>query len=350
MRIHLLCLATVASLMLATSGSADDAAAKPAAQPFARNLDNPSGVAIQPGTGHLFVAEHRGIVRFYQKEAGADGKPTRGRAMEVTKFPTDIYGKGPMYDIGPLGLAFMDASNLVVGDGSRVDGEELVRIYSVSSTPAEKPAAEGAAAVTLGPITAGEQSAKGEGNFYGIAITPHAIYVTCNGDDTKGWISRALIENGKPGPLTPFIATKEKLGVDAPVGITVNKEGDLVVSQMGEMNVPGDSLLTIYDAKTGELKQKFETGLHDIAGLAYSPVTGKLYGVDFAWSDTKQGGLFEFTILGDKCTTRKVLDLDKPTAIAFDPQGNAYISVFGTAEEGSDMKPGSVVRVGKNRL
>jgi DNA-binding beta-propeller fold protein YncE len=343
------------SLALGAGLSADDAkkpdaAEQPIARRFVGNLDNPSGVAIQPGTGHLFVAEHRGVVRFFEKEPGPDGKKARGRAMEVAKYATDIYGKGPMYDIGPLGVAFQDASHIVVGDGSRVDGEELVRIYEVNSTPAEKPAAEDSAKTTLGPIKAGEASAKGEGNFYGIAVTKDAIYVTCNGDDTKGWISRAEIKDGKVGELKPFIATKEKLGVDAPVGITVGPDGGLVVSQMGEMNVPGDSLLTIYDANSGELKAKFETGLHDIAGLAYSPATGKLYGVDFAWSDTKQGGLFELTISGDKCTTRKVVELDKPTAITFDDKGNAYVAVFGTAEEGATIKPGHVVRVPKGKL
>ena len=341
-----LCLALGAAQFL----TADDAAQNPVARRYAGNLDNPSGIAIQPGTGHVFVAEHRGVVRFFDKEPDAEGKKARGRAMEIGQYPSDIYGKGPMYDIGPLGLAFQSATQIVVGDGSRIDGEELVRLYTLASTPAEKPAREDSASATLGPIKAGDLSAKGEGNFYGIAVTADAIYVTCNGDDTKGWISRAEIKDGEPGELKPFIATKEKLGVDAPVGITIGKNGELVVSQMGEMNVPGDSLLTIYDAKTGELKAKYETGLHDIAGLAYSPITGKLYAVDFAWSDTKQGGLFELVIEGEKCKPRKVCELDKPTAIAFDAQGNAYITAFGTAAEGDKTKPGQVLRVNKNRL
>ena len=341
-----LCLALASSHQL----TADDAAPAPIARRYAGNLDNPSGIAIQPGTGHVFVAEHRGVVRFFDQEPDAAGKKARGRAMEIGEFPSDIYGKGPMYDIGPLGVAFQTASHLIVGDGSRIDGAELVRVYAVSTTPAEKPAAEGTATTTLGPILAGDLSAKGEGNFYGIAVTADAIYVTCNGDDTKGWISRAEIKDGKAGELKPFIATKEKLGVDAPVGITIGKSGELIVSQMGEMNVPGDSLLTIYDAKSGELKAKYETGLHDIAGLAYSPVSGKLYAVDFAWSDTTQGGLFELVIEGEKCMPRKVCELDKPTAIAFDPQGNAYVTAFGTAEEGAKAKPGLVLKINKGKL
>ena len=170
--------------------------------------------------------------------------------------------------------------------------------------------------------------------------------MTCNGDDTKGWISRAPLEDGHPsGELRPFIATKPELEVDAPVGITVGPDGDLWVSQMGEMTIPEDSLLTVYDPDSGELKASYETGLSDIAGLAFSPKTGALYAVDFAWHDTTQGGLFELTIDGDEVTARKVLDLDKPSALAFDARGNLFVTVFGTAEEGADGFPGQVVRV-----
>lgn len=312
---------------------------------YARNLDNPTGIAVHPETGHVFVAERRGIVRFFKKE---DGK--RGRKMQVNRFPTDIYGKGPKYEIGPLGVAFLGSDHLVVGDGSRPDGEELVLVYNIGEEAPEKPARANSAAYKLGPITAGDASAKGEGNFYGVAVTDDGIFITANGDDTKGWILKSAVENGKPGELKPFIATKEAVEVDAPCGITTNSDGDLVVGQMGEISLPGDSLLTIYDAKTGKLKASLETGLNDIVGLAYSPVTGKLYAVDFSWVDTTKGGLFELTVDGDEVTTRKVADLDKPTALAFDAKGNLFVTVVGSAEEGAKGKPGKVLRFGKRAL
>jgi DNA-binding beta-propeller fold protein YncE len=267
--------------------------------------------------------------------------------MEINGFPTDIYGKGPMYDIGPLGLAFLDEETLVVGDGSRPDGSELVRVFKVGTEGAEKPQKEKNAAHTLGPIPPGDDSVMGEGNFYGVAVLDGAIYVTNNGDDTKGWISRA---KSAEGPLELHIATKPLVEVDAPVAITTNDKGQLVVGQMGEMTQPGDSLLTIYDPESGELEASYETGLSDIAGLAYSPKTGKLYAADFSWHDTSQGGLFELTVSGDKCTAKKLYELDKPTALAFDDDGNLYITVFGTAEEGAKQKPGKVLRVTARQL
>jgi DNA-binding beta-propeller fold protein YncE len=256
-----------------------------------------------------------------------------------------------MYDIGPLGLAFLDKDHLVVGDGSRVDGQELLRIYKVSAEAPSKPASEDSAVQTLGPITAEEGvTVKGEGNFYGVAVGADAIFVTCNGDDTKGWIAKVELKEGQPdGKLTPSISTKVAIEehdgtvCDAPVAIAFSPDGkSLVVGQMGEMTVPGDSLLTFYNPDDGKLTKSYKTGLSDIAGLAYSPKTGKLYATDFSWHDTSQGGLFELAIDGDEVKATKIIGLDKPAAIAFDEQGNLYLTEFGTAQEDDTKLPGTL--------
>lgn len=327
--------------------SADDAKPKPAPRPAAQNLENPSGVAIHPETGHIFIAERRGVLRLFPQTDPE--KKGFARKFEVNGYPTDVYGKGPMYDIGPLGVAFLGNDHLIVADGSRPDAEELVRVYKIGAEAPERPTKEPNAAFTLGPIGPGETSAKGEGNFYAIAVSKNAIYVTSNGDDTKGWVLRSELKDGKPGPLQGFIATKSDVDTDAPCGITLSPQGDLIVGQMGEITVPNDSLLLVYGTD-GKLKKKYSTGLHDLVGLAYSPATGKLYGVDFAWADTTQGGLYELTLSGDACKTRKVCDLDKPTAIAFDKNGHAFVTIIGTAEEGATTKPGKLIRVPKGAL
>lgn len=305
----------------------------------ASGLDNPTGVAVQPETGHVFVASHAGVHRL---------DPDSGKlTAEITGYPTDVYGKGPKYNIGPLGLAFIDAHHLVVGDGSRPDGEELVRVYRVGSEPAAEPQKESDALYTLGPIPAGDQTVKGEGNFYGVATNGKRIFVTCNGDDTKGWVASAPVRDGKPGKLKLTIATKEATEVDAPGPVTFTRQGKaVIVGQIGEVNQAGDSLITIY-SQAGKLTRRLTTPLNDVAGLAWSG-SGKLYATDFSWVDASKGALYRL-MLGKKDATeakaRKILDLDKPTGIAFDADGNAYIAVFGTAAEGSDKPAGQIIKV-----
>jgi DNA-binding beta-propeller fold protein YncE len=309
-----------------------------AAASVVSDLDNPSGVVVHPKTGHLFIAARDGIHRL------VPGKPGKV-SVEINGFKTDIYGKGPMYNIGPLGVAFLGDDHLIVGEGSLPDAQEVVRIFKIGAQPAAKPVAAESAVYTLGPVGPGEASAKGEGNFYGIAVDANGIYITSNGDDTKGWILRSEIKAGKPGELKPFIATKPLLDVDAPVAITMSPDGkQLVVGQMGEVNMAGDSWLTTYDPADGKLLRKAKTGLNDIAGLAFSPKTKKLYAVDFSWVDSKNGGLFELNPVDDNVKVKKILSLDKPTALAFDKEGNLYITVYGTAKDGG-APAGAVLRI-----
>lgn len=343
---YLLMLTVAIAVAVSTTQAQDAAKKKAGPRVVGTGLDNPTGVALHPKTGDMIVAERRGIVRLLAE------KPKEGkrRVMEVNRFPGDKYGKGPIYDIGPLGLAFTDDEHLVVGDGSQVDTDEVIRVYEIGATPAEKPIKADDTEVTLGPLASSDEL-KAEGNYYGVAVTGGYVFATANGDDTKGWIVRAkLDDHGHPSNLERFIATKEAVEVDAPVAITVNPDGDLVVGQMGEITVPGDSLLSVYDPKTGKLKSNHETGLSDITGLGYSPATGKLYATDFSWSDTSKGALYELVVKGDECTATKVIDMDKPTALAFDSEGHLYVTILGTKEEGSEKPSGKLMRLSKRFL
>jgi hypothetical protein len=305
-------------------------------------LLNPSGLVAEPGTTHVLVSDSGAgrILCFH----------TDGWAYEkvITKFAKDVYGKGPMYDVGPLGLAFAGKGNLVVGGGDQVDGKEVVYIFKMPPHGQTITADQGA---TLGPIPIGHKdSPKGEGNFFGVAVTNDALFITSNGDDTKGWILKSEGSNGKYGELKCFIATKPAVNVDAPAAITVDKSGRLVVGQMGEVNMAGDSLLTIYDPKSGKLIGSAKTGLSDLVGLAYSR-SGKLYGIDFSWIDPKNGGLFRIDVTGEgkdlAVKTEKLCSLDKPAAMAFGNDGQLYVAEFGTESEDKKTPDGKLMRPGR---
>ncbi len=300
-------------------------------------LNNPCGVAIQPGTGHVFVSDS-GALRVIRI---VDGKAE----PVITGFPKDTYGKGPIYDIGPLGLVFIDKDTLAVGGGGKIDGEEMLRVYKIPPTGA---APIDASQMHGDPQTlpaAGEVA--GEGNFYGLAKGNQGIFVTCNGDDDKGWISLAKITDGKIASFERKIATKEATKVDAPVAITISPEGFIAVGQMGEITLAGDSLLTFYN-ENGEKLENFKTDLFDITGLAYGPKRGRLFATDFRWLDTDQGGLYKIIAIKDnyeKCKPQKIVGLKKPTALAFHPNGDLYITLAGNPVEGTSKPDGKLVMI-----
>ena len=340
--------AAVASLAATTA-----AQETPQAETVLGGLNNPCGVAVQPGTYHVFVS-NSGAGQVLRVDADAllsagEGDEAAGAASAVISgFGKDVYGKGPMYDIGPLGLVFLDQNTLVVGGGDKPDGEELLRAYTIPAAGESLEASD--TKWVTGPIGPGDASPKGEGNFYGLAADRGAVYVTCNGDDTKGWVSRAKLRGSGVGPLEPFIATKVAVSVDAPVGITIGPEGEVVIGQMGEITVPGDSLLSFYGAASGELLRSNETGLFDITDLKYGPEDDdgnrRLYALDFAWMDTSEGGLYRLDEAGeDGVEATKIMALDKPAAMAFAPDGSLYVAVFGTAEEGDDKPSGSLLKI-----
>jgi hypothetical protein len=270
----------------------------------------------------------------------------------ITGFGKDIYGKGPMYDIGPLGLVFVDGGKtLVVGGGDKVDGQEIMRAFSVPE--GDKTLTAEDVAWSAGPIAAGDQSTTGEGNFYGLAAHGNSVFVSSNGDDTKGWVLRVDIAGENAQKLVPFIATKVATEVDAPVGIAMSPRGELVVGQMGEITVPNDSLLTFYNAESGEMRVNLPTNLFDISALAYHPRTSKLYALDYAWMQNSEGGLYRLDMRdnGQLDVVKIALPrlLDKPTAMAFAPDGTLYVTVIGspgTEEPASpDVGTGMLVKI-----
>jgi DNA-binding beta-propeller fold protein YncE len=316
-------------------------AAEPKVETILEGLINPCGVAIQPETGVVFVSD---------SGAGKVLRVVDGKAQDVIGgSPKDVYGKGPKYDIGPLGIAFFDKSTLVVGDGGFVDGEEFVRVFTVPEAGGKALDFDKDAKVKAGPLPATDEL-KAEGNFYALAVSKTAVYITSNGDDTKGWVHRLPIEGTKFGKLERWLATKEAVEVDAPVGITLSPRGEIVVGQMGEVNLPNDSLLTFYSAASGKKLLNLETKLHDITALAYHPKSGLLYATDFAWAAPDEGGLYRIdrgTKQGDPAVkTTKIVALEKPTAMAFAADGALYVATIGSpgAEE-TAAKTGKLVKI-----
>jgi len=328
-----------AILILLLTLAAPATAAEPKITVVVEGLNNPTAVAQQPG-GDLFVSE---------SGAGRVVRIVEGKAVEaIGGWPLDKFGKSPAFDVGPLGLAFLNDKQLVVGDGGFADGDEHVGIFEVPGRGAA-PVKFDAPLAKLGPLEASGE-AKALGNFYGVAVAGQTIFVTTSGDEAKGWIARSATTGGLKsyGPLERFIATKEETGVEAPGGMIVERSGLLVVGQMGKSDAPKDSRLTFYHPKTGKLLLNLETGLYDITGLGYSP-TGLLYALDAAWMSPGDAGLFRLDAVksdaGQTVKATKIAALDRPTAMCFGTDGSLYATVLGTAQEGDATRPGKLLKI-----
>lgn len=335
---------SVVAIVVAPIAWAQEPEAPPAAPAVAvqtevvlEGLQNPCGVAIQPDTGTVFVADsgNAKIVRVVD-----------GKAEDViVEFDKQPFGDGPTFEIGPLGMVFLDAQTLVVGCGGKPDGEDAVMVFKVPDPGAPAIKAEAAESKLSLPA---EGDMPGEGDFFSITATPSGVYVSCQGDDAKGWIARADRDGVNLTNFRRHIATKDVSGVAAPGGLAMTVDQYLTVGQMGDLKTAEDSVLVFY-GEDGKEAGKYPTKLNDIVALAYGTTRTpqRLFALDFSWMDPSKGGLYKLVAVneGKECEARKITDLDKPTAMVFDSAGALYVTVIGTAPEGSSEPSGKLLKI-----
>lgn len=316
-------------------------------------LDNPCAVVVRPDGRNgvpyeLFVSESGAgqVLRI------ASDKPSESTPV-ITGFPVDSYGDAkkdePEYRIGPLGLAFITPKKLAVGGAGLEQGEDLVTVYAL---PEDGSALEYKQQDhAIGPVPKSKQSASGEGNFYGLAKSDDALFVTSNGDDDEAWVLKADLKANKLRDLQPFIATKRLVGTTGPTAAVVNPKQNanyLVISQMSDFETDRDSLITFYSPRSGKVALNQQTGLYDIAALAYSP-TDNLYAVDVVRADAKLGGVYRLDSAEkdgkQTCRAVKIAGVERPTALAFGPDGSMYVTAIGPRQAPGTPSTGVLLKI-----
>lgn len=312
---------------------------------IAAGLDNPCGITFRPATNELLVSES-GSGRIVLLPADKPGKPT----PVVTGFPVRPAPAPFSFDVGPLGITFLDRLTFAVGTGGDKKGRDVVAIFSLSA--GDKPLTFETARRKLGPIRPEADGKNAEGFFYGVANVPTALFATSHGDDASGWISRAfLIDSaGKAADFKPLINTKSLSGVGGPMALVLSKRGELVVGECGSFDKPHGAAISFYSPKDkGRLLLSVPTGLSNITGLAYSPRSAYLYALDLSWSDTKEAGLYRIDATRENgrmsAKAVKITPLDRPTAMTFASDGTLYVTQLGPTADGMKEKQGQVVRI-----
>ena len=295
---------------------------------IAEGLNTPAGLAVQPETGDVFVSTSDGVLRL-------DAENNFAANPEIIGFETDTYGKGPSYSFGPLGLGFINSETLAIGGGGKKDGEDLVWLIDVPTNPSTPPLKIDQAKKSFGPITAGDDSFRGEGNFFGLCIDNQKIYTASHGDDSKAWISEIDL-NDESSVLRPMIAAKTSTYVDGPSGMALLPNGKLLLAQTGELNENPDSILAIFDLKSGELEKTIKTGLYDITSILVDSNTSDIFVTDFSWANPDKGGLY-LVDLKDGGANVKCASLVHPTALALATTGDIVVACAAKSENGDDV-------------
>ncbi len=184
------------------------------------------------------------------------------------------------------------------------------------------------------------------GDFFSVLARERSVFVTSNGDDGKGWLAKADVVEDKLANFSRKFPTSEKTGTAGPTAVVRSPDGFIVVAQMGSTDTPNDSKIAFYDESGEELgNDHFDTTLSDVTGIAYGPTRGRLFAVDLSLCDPENAGLFKLVADTDTgCKAVKIMDLDRPTSMAFDDEGDLYITLLGSVVD-SDEPTGKLIRI-----
>jgi hypothetical protein len=323
---------------------------------LAADLHNPCGLAVRPslpasGPHELYFSESgAGQVVRISTDKPAEKTPV------ITGFPMGKFGDDPEYAVGPLGLEFLTRTKLAVGTGGLGKGEDVVRVYALPTDA--KSLTYDQADHSVGPIPKDSRSETGQGVFFALAKIEDeldkALYVTSAGDPNQGWVLKASMAGNKLADLQPFIATRRITGVGSPSAATVNpktRSHYLLIGQMGDKGAERDSIIGFYGPTTGTPALILKSGLYDVTGLAYSP-SGDLYALDFAHANPKSGGVYRIDAAdvdgGQSIRAVKIAAIERPTSLAFTPDGVLYITAFGDQTSDDQSPTGQLLKITPN--
>lgn len=163
-------------------------------------------------------------------------------------------------------------------------------------------------------------------------------YVPIRGDEPGVQRSRHNL-----GVLSEF-QSAPAISVESPAMAAGSKSGHLVILETGGWSATADSRLKFFDptAESEALRLDLDLPLIDAVALAYSPTTKQLYVLDLNLNDPANGGLYRIDSAGSGAVrAEKLLMLARPSALAFAPNGELWITTLGETPE----REGKLIRV-----
>jgi hypothetical protein len=287
-------------------------------QTIADNLRHPTGIAIHPQTGIIFVAEQgaQQIVRVVDGNADT----------AVFGFRKEVAAEEPREE-QILHLAFIDQSTLAVIVKSLPKNEyDILVLKNVSTEAGKKLSAAISSRYRIGR-TVSKDLLSDLTNF---AQGGFSIFLTGKSAENAHWLAKGSIaETGisKPVPVAPI---SEANSIRTPTAIACSPMGFLTVGFVGADAIHSESSLAFFDDDGGKLGEA-RLDLADVWGLAYHPTNGRLFALGRQKGGDNNPGLFQIVTASDGLSgiSHRVLALPRPTAFVFDAKGELFVSLHG---------------------
>jgi hypothetical protein len=321
--------------------------AQPLADPevVIRGLDYPVGVAVQPQTNHVFVAEGVAarVVRIVDQRAEPVllGFPRKARPMGSA-----------MPEIGPRGMTFLNRSTLaVLGTGEKDRGDPLV--IAEAPAPTDPPRT----VETALQLTVADSNADQRWQLQGVTVVGSAVLCAMTSGNGRSGIARFMIQNPAElerstsyGPCELF-ATINSANGDRLVCLTSSPRGELVAGHRAVAE-PHEGRITFHRATDGMPLLQLATGVPTLTMLTYGPrrsgeAVSHLYAL--CGSRTEDGGgLYRLdAALADgqvRIRPQKLASLNRPTAMAWAGDGSLYVTILGNGAADATQPAGELIR------
>ncbi|MEZ6094567.1 MAG: hypothetical protein R3C03_10075 [Pirellulaceae bacterium] len=300
----------------------------------AEKLNFPTGIAVHPSDGSVFVADS-GNQRIVRIDKGEIREVIVGFPLGDSLTPTTP-------PLSALAVSFLDENTLIVGTAGKEGKRGQLRAYTIDDKVGPPINEKDYLRSLVLRADDGEYATK----FWGVVTTSLGVFALGQSGDGTGWLGHAPIDQDAISNFSSAVRQSRFRDLGHSAGMTLSPEGYLVLLFTGAFGQSGDSTILYLDLDGQKLGQ-FAIGHGDVVGAAVAPHSRMLYFCDNSGTTIEPSGVYR--LVADSSTqgfhTELVAELKGPTAMAFDHEGRLFVSCTGAVAADGSTDMGFVVRI-----